>query len=199
LGKVKTTKVVLNESGYFLSRQEGCLVVKSIRTKKEVEKYPILEKEIGEIQVASGNLISTGALVTCAFNHIPVILKTALGSPVGVLISIDDMSHVETRCFQYEVTKHLKALDIYKEILLAKIKGSNEVLKKHGLRRIDYSVIKKIKDTHLFLLKDQELESYIDHGVFPIDALEKLRRKYMPIEGKVADFYFKQVFSLLFL
>lgn len=112
MGRVKNRKIVLNESGYFLTRQKGCLVVKSIRTKKEVEKYPILQREIGEIQVVSGNLISTGALVTACFNRIPVIVKTALGSPVGVLISIDDMSHVDTRCFQYEVMKHIKAMDI---------------------------------------------------------------------------------------
>ena len=196
MGKVKTSKIVLNESGYFLTRQKGCLVVKSIRTKEEVEKYPILQREIGEIQVISGNLISTGALVTCAFNHIPVIVKTDLGSPVRVLISIDDMSHVETRCFQYEVVKHLKALDICKEILLAKIKGSNQVLKEHGLKRIDYSVIEKVNDTYLFLLKKEELNKYIDYGVFPLDALGKLRRKYLHIEGMVAKWYFKQIFSL---
>jgi len=74
---VKTRKIVLNESGYFLSRKEGCFVVRNIRTKEEVAKYPILEKQLGEIQVISGNLISTGALVTAAFNRIPVIIKTA--------------------------------------------------------------------------------------------------------------------------
>ncbi len=100
--KSKIRKVLVNDSGYFLSRQKGCLVVKSIRTKKIEKKYPILERELGQIELASGNLVSTGALVTACFNHIPLVVKTALGSPVGVLISIGDMSHVDTRLGQYE-------------------------------------------------------------------------------------------------
>ena len=71
---VKTRKIILNKSGHFISRKKGCIVVSEIRTKKEVARYPILEKELGEVQVISGNLISTGALVTFAFNHIPVIV-----------------------------------------------------------------------------------------------------------------------------
>jgi len=192
----KTKKIVLNESGFFLTRQKGCLVVKNIRTKKNVKKYPILERRLGEIQLASGNLVSTGVLVTACFNRMPVIVKTALGSPVGILISIDDMSHVETRCYQYEVIKHLKALNIAKEILLAKIKGSNEVLKKHGLRRIDFSVMEKVNEIYLWLLSEEELDKYIDYGVFPLDALDKLTRKYRGIEGRVANQYFRQIFSL---
>jgi hypothetical protein len=46
--KVKTSKIILNQSGYFLSRQKGQLVVKHIPTKKTVQEYPILERAIGE-------------------------------------------------------------------------------------------------------------------------------------------------------
>jgi CRISPR-associated protein Cas1 len=92
--------------------------------------------------------------------------------------------------------KQLKALDLVKEILLAKIKGSNEVLKKYGLRRIDYSVIEQVNDTHLWLLKDEELKKYRDYGVFPLDALDKLRIKYLSIEGRMARNYVGQIFSM---
>jgi CRISPR-associated protein Cas1 len=197
MGKgVKTRKIVLNESGYFLSRKEGCFVVRNIRTKEEVAKYPILEKQLGEIQVISGNLISTGALVTAAFNRIPVIIKTALGSPVGILWSIDDYSHVDTRLFQYATYENIQALEIVKEIVLAKIKGQNEVLKKYGLRRIDFSVIEKVKDTFLYVLTMKELKNYVKKGEFPEDGLDRLRAKLLGLEGKVSRYYFKQIFQL---
>ena len=197
MGKgVKTRKIVLNESGYFLSRKEGCFVVSNIRTQEEVAKYPILEKRIGEIQTISGNLISTGALVTAAFNRIPVIVKTALGSPVGILWSIDDYSHVDTRLFQYATYENIQALEIVKEIVLAKIKGQNEVLKKYGLRRIDFSVIEKVKDTYLNILTEKELKNYIKNDKFPEDGLNRLRAKLLPIEGRASWYYFKQIFQL---
>ena len=196
MGSVKARKIVLNESGYFLTRKKGCFVVSNIRTKKEVAKYPILEKQLGEIQVISGNLISTGALVTAAFNRIPVIIKTALGSPVGILWSIDDYSHVDTRLFQYATYENIQALTIVKEIVLAKIKGQNEVLKKYGLRRIGFSVIKKVKDTYEDVLTTKELYEYIEHDKFPKDALDRLRAKLVGIEGRASKYYFKQIFQL---
>lgn len=194
--KVKSRKILLNESGNFLTRQKGCFVVKNIRTRKEVQKFPILEREIGEIQLVTGNLVSTGALVTACFNHIPVIIKTNLGSPVGILSSIDSLSHVETRCFQWQCVKDIKGMDICGEIVLAKMKGQNEVLRKYGLKRIDFSVFQKVKEIEDGILTDEELDNYIKNGVFPLDAIDKLRLKLMNIEGKVSQYYFKQIFTL---
>jgi CRISPR-associated endonuclease Cas1 len=183
--KSKVQRIILNDSGYFLTLQKGCLAVKNIKTKKELEKYPVLEGSVGEIQIASGNLVSTGALVTACYNHIPVIVKTALGNPVGVLVSIDDMSHVITRASQYESLRHVKALTIVKEIVLAKFKGMNEVLTKYGLKRIDYASIEQVNNTYLSLEKDK------------VDAIDTLRLKYLNIEGRVSRFYFQQIFSLI--
>jgi CRISPR-associated protein Cas1 len=190
--KVRARKILLNESGYFLSRKRGCFVVRSISTKEEVAKYPILERELGEIQIISGNLISTGALVSACFNRIPVVVKTALGSPVGILKSLDDFSHVETRCFQYESYKTAQALTIAEQIVLAKIKGQNEVLKKYGLRRIDYSVLKKIDEEY-----DEAVTEFEDFPDKPRkDALDKLRGKLRQLEGSASMQYFRQLFSL---
>ena len=194
--KVKIRKILLNESGSFLSRQKGCLVVKDIRTRKIVQKFPILERELGEIQLASGNLVSTGALVTACFNHIPVVIKTALGSPVGVLHSIDDYSHVNTRMFQWETFRNIQSLEVAKEVVLAKIKGQNEVLRKYGLKRIDFSVMERVNELYDTALSLKELDNYIKHDVFPMDALDKLRPKLLQVEGKASEYYFKQVFTL---
>ena len=61
--KSKTKKLSLNDFGSYLGRDKGCLI---IRDKERNEKrYPLFDNEIGEIQVRSGNSISTGALTTC--------------------------------------------------------------------------------------------------------------------------------------
>jgi hypothetical protein len=55
----------LEDAGSFLGRGEGCLIVRD--RKGKVEKYPLFEDEIGEIQIRIGNSVSSGPLATCAF------------------------------------------------------------------------------------------------------------------------------------
>lgn len=186
----------MNQSGYFLSRQKGCFTVREIKSKKVIQKYPILERSIGEIELVTGNLVSTGALVSAAFNKIPVLIKTNLGSPVGLLISIDDFSHVRTREFQWQCVKDIKGMDIAKEIVLSKIEGQDEVLKKYGLKKIGYDVLNEIDEIEDWILTDEELDNYLKNGIFPLDALDRLRVKYMSIEGKVSEYYFKRIFTM---
>jgi CRISPR/Cas system-associated endonuclease Cas1 len=91
-----------------LGRDKGCFV---IRDKKGQEKrYPLFESEIGEIQVKSGNLVSSGALVSAGFWGIDVLFLTQRGNPVAVLKSLDDDSHVKTRIAQYQATPNAKSL-----------------------------------------------------------------------------------------
>jgi CRISPR-associated protein Cas1 len=194
----KCRKIVLNESGYFLRRKQGAFVVSEIRSRRQVEKYPILEGELGEIQVVSGNLLSSGALVTAAFNRIPVILKTNLGSPVAIMVSVDDcFSHAETRIFQLTLFQNIQSLMIPKEIVLAKLRGQNEVLKKYGLKRIGFEAFDAVKQAYQKTLSIKELDEYIEHDRFPKDALGRLRLKLLQIEGHASRFYFKQIFDLL--
>jgi len=106
--KVETLKIVLGGYGSFLGRDKGCFV---IRDKKGQEKrYPLFESEIGEIQVKSGNLVSSGALVSAGFWGIDVLFLTQRGNPVAVLKSLDDDSHVKTRIAQYQATPNAKSL-----------------------------------------------------------------------------------------
>jgi CRISPR/Cas system-associated endonuclease Cas1 len=46
-------------------------------------------------------------------------------------------------------------------------------------------------------LKDEELHKYIDYGVFPIDGLDRLVRKYRAKEGRVSKRYFDEIFTLI--
>ena len=140
--KSKIAKIFLDDAGAFLGRGEGCLIVSD--KKRNIEKYPLFENQIGEIQVKIGNSVSSGALATCAFWGIDLIILTQRGNPVAYLRSLDDDSHVKTRVCQYEATKNGKSVEIAKKIVLARIESQNQVLKKYDLRQHD-------------LMKDREI------------------------------------------
>ena len=139
--------------------------------------YPLFDNELGEIQIRSGNTVSSGALATCGFWNIDVIFETGRGHPVAILKILSDDSHVKTRICQYESLKDGRWLEIAKTFLLSKLQGQDRLLKKYGLRRVDYRVIETIKN----------LES---------TDIRKLRNRLTNIEGLCATKYFDQVFGL---
>jgi CRISPR-associated protein Cas1 len=171
----KQVKLSLDSFGSFLGRDKGCLIV---RDKDRNEKwYPLFDNELREIQVRSGNTVSSGALATCGFWNIDVLILTGRGHPIAILKSLYDDSHVETRICQYRALENGKAFEIAKKFVIGKIEGQNQVLKKYGLRRIDFSVIETIKNLNAE-----------DYGT--------LRRRLMGIEGKCSEKYFDQIFGL---
>jgi CRISPR-associated protein Cas1 len=139
--------------------------------------YPLFDNELGEIQIRSGNTVSSGALATCGFWNIDVIFETNRGQPVAVLKNLSDDSHVKTRICQYESLRDGRCLEIAKTFLLSKLEGHDKLLKKYGLRRVDYKVMETIKN----------LES---------TDIRTLRNKLTNIEGLCATKYFDQVFGL---
>jgi CRISPR-associated protein Cas1 len=174
--KAKTNKIFLNDAGAFLGRGEGCLIVRD--KERNVEKYPLFENEIGEVQIKMGNSVSSAALASCAFWQINVLITTQRGNPVAYLRSLDDDSHVKTRVCQYEALKNEKGIEIAKKIVFCKAQGQNELLKKYGLRQHD---LIKIKES----LKAIETTN-----------LQSVRKKLISIEGKYTEFYFKQIFPM---
>jgi CRISPR-associated protein Cas1 len=174
--KARTLKLVLNGQGSFLGMEKGCFAVKD--RQGEVKRYPLFESEIGEIHIKSGNAVSSGALAACGFWGIDCLFLTQRGRPVAMLKSLDDDSHVKTRVCQYEALKTEKGVHIAKQFVLGKIEGQNQVLKKYGLKRHDFSVVEKVKS-----LKE--------------DNTERLRVRLMAYEGHSSDKYFGQIFSLI--
>jgi CRISPR-associated protein Cas1 len=166
---------VVDSFGSFLGRDKGCLVVRD--KDRNEERYPLFDNELREIQVRSGNTVSSGALATCGFWNIDVLVLTGRGHPIAILKSLYDDSHVETRICQYRALENGKAFEIAKKLVIGKIEGQNRVLKKYGLRRIDFSLIETVKNLNC--------ESY---GAF--------RRRLMGIEGKCSEEYFEQIFRL---
>jgi len=175
MGKVKHVKIVVDSFGSFLGRDKGCLIVRD--KDRNEERYPLFDNELREIQVRSGNTVSSGALATCGFWNIDVLILTGRGHPIAILKSLYDDSHVETRICQYRALENGKASEIAKKFVIGKIEGQNQVLKKYGLRRIDFSVIETIKNLN-------------------VEGYRTLRRRLMGIEGKCSEKYFDQIFRL---
>jgi CRISPR-associated endonuclease Cas1 len=171
--KSKIAKIFLDDAGSFLGRGEGCLIVSD--RKRNVEKYPLFENEVGEVQIKIRNSVSSAALATCAFLGIDFLLLTQRGNPVAYLRSLEDDNHVKTRICQYEAMKNGKAVEIAKQIVLAKIEGQNQVLRKYGFRQHD-----------MIQIKDR---------ITGVDSsLRIARNKLLTIEGHAAENYIQALF-----
>ena len=105
--------MVLDGNGSYLGMEKGCFVLRD----KEggVERFPLFEQEIGEIIMKSGNAVSTGALASCGFWDIDVLVLTQRGRPVAMLKGLDDDSHVETRIAQYKASLDGRSFEISKK------------------------------------------------------------------------------------
>jgi CRISPR-associated protein Cas1 len=171
----KTQKIIMDSQGEYLGMEKGCITLKN----KEgiVQRFSLFENEIGEVILKSGNSVSTGFLASACFWGIDMAVTTNKGHVVGYLRSIDDDSHISTRLAQYEALKDGRALELAKNIVLCKIDGQNQVLRKYGLKQFDYLMVERIK-------------------VLKLDDLEKLRRKLSTYEAHYSEAYFQQVFSL---
>jgi CRISPR-associated protein Cas1 len=172
----KSTKLILDRHGSFLGMEKGCFVVKD--SKGNSERYPLFEKEIGEVILKSGNAVSTGALSALGFWDIDVMVMTQRGRPVAMLKSLDDDSHVKTRLCQYEAYNNQKGIAIAKQFVISKLEGQNLVLKKYGLRNHGFGFKEKIEN----------LEG---------ESLDKIRARLHGIEGRYSKRYFDQIFQLL--
>ena len=173
--KTKTIKVALDSFGSHLGMEKGCFVVKN--RDGEIKRYPLFENEISEVQIKSGNSVSSRALASLGFWGIDLLVLTQKGNPVAMLRSLDDDSHVNTRVCQYEALNNGKGLEIAKQIVLAKLQGQDQVLKKYGLRSLDvFSYSQQIKAIE--------------------GDLKLVRARLMNVEGHFSRQYFDQVFKL---
>jgi CRISPR-associated endonuclease Cas1 len=170
------SKLVLDGNGSYLGMEKGCFVLKD--KSGSIRKYPLFEREIGEVILKSGNSISTGALASFGFWDIDVLVMTSRGRPVAMLKSLDDDSYVQTRIAQYQASIDERAYYIAKKIVFARLEGLNLVLDKYGFEQISVDYDSKIEG--------------LETG-----NLEKFRQRLTGIEGKCTEIYYRQIFSLL--
>jgi len=169
-------KLVLDGHGSFLGVEKGCFIVKDKHG--DVERYPLFEKEIGEVVLKSGNMVSTGALSALGFWGIDVLIQTQKGRPVAMVKSLDDDSHVQTRLCQYEAVNNEKGVHIAKQFVYGKFDGQNAILRKYDLPLHDVTYKAKIEK-----LKSSKINP-------------TLRRRLMAYESKFSKHYFTQIFAL---
>jgi CRISPR/Cas system-associated endonuclease Cas1 len=84
--KTKTVKIALESFGSYLGVEKGCFVVRNREGK--IERYPLFENEISEVQIKSGNSVSSGALASLGFWGIDCLFLTQKGKPVAMLRSV---------------------------------------------------------------------------------------------------------------
>ncbi len=170
----KVLNIALEGYGAYIGIKKGAFLIRD-RQKKETI-YPLFENEIGTIVIKTGNMVSSGALATCGYFGVDVLIMTQRGNPVAVLKSLDDDSHVKTRVSQYRATENGKGTEIARTLVVAKAQGYDQVLRKYGLKPIGF-----VKD---------------DVKSIKADDLKTFRRKLMSYESKFSRRYFSQIFQL---
>lgn len=174
----KTEKIIiLKPYGKYLGYGNNNF---TIRNKKRTTQKQIPFHKVGEIILQTGNTVSTGALASAGFWGIDVLILTSSGKPVSTMIALDDNSHVKTRICQYEAYKNMKAVEIAKQLVLAKIEGENQILKKYNLVSFENLNLPR---------KEQIAKLYAEH-------IDKIRTKLHAVESKYARHYFKQIIGL---
>jgi CRISPR-associated protein Cas1 len=171
---VQVRKIRVEGYGNYLKMEKGCFVLKDSKG-KVVSSYPSIKMDLGEIVLSEGNVVSSGALVYCGLWFVDVVVTTKFGEPVAMLKNFFDDSHVATRIAQYESLKNGKALFLAKQFAIGKIQGQNSILRKYHLEDRDVTpIINSLQETDLMIL----------------------RKRILHLEGKYAQHYFKQVYSL---
>ena len=171
----KVLKLELKNYGNYLGRGEGCFEVRD--KKQRIERYPHFEKEIGECILKSGNYVSVDSLIDLALWNIDTYIMTKRNRVVAILKNLEDDSHVSTRIAQYEASENDKCTHIATQLVLAKLKGQNQILRKYGLREHDLRI--------QYELEHLETKSLLD-----------FRRRLTGIEGRFSEIYFQQIFKL---
>jgi CRISPR/Cas system-associated endonuclease Cas1 len=81
--------------------------------------------------------VNVDALINLALWNVDTYIMTRKNRVVAVLKNLEDDSHVKTRIAQYQALSNNKAQKIAEELVKAKVKGQNMVLRKYGLRPLD--------------------------------------------------------------
>lgn len=173
----RTKKIFVTDNGEYLGFRGNTFFLND-KNREEKGSWDIEHKEISEIVLKAGNLVSTNALVTALEWKVSMVVTRWNGEPVGILKALDDDSHIKTRLGQYESVSNGLGIDIAKKIVYAKLEGQNKVLRKYGFRQHDlFGIRNRINNVE---------ES----------NLVAVRKRLLGIEGAPSKRYFKEVFLL---
>ena len=168
-------RITLSDYGEYLGTEKFDFVVKKNQEKLRVKPF----HSINEINISSGNNVSTKALAWASIYGIKTLVTSQSGRPLGVLLPLNYDSHVNTRLKQYEAYSSQMGVNIAKTIAKSKIEAQASLLEKH---EIDCVLQRKRA-----LDKLEKLEA---------NSVYQIRTKIHSIEGHFGKFYFKELIKL---
>ena len=105
--------------------------------------------------------------------------------PIAIIKNLKDDSHVETRIKQYEAIRNGKGFEIAKRLVIGKLLGENLVLMKYDLKP-EYRAMESVEN----------LQIPSEFNVKGNSEFIKFRNQLLNIEGRRAEYYFNQIFTL---
>ena len=118
--------LVLLEYGEYLGTEKFDFVIK--KKDEKIDNKPFHSTE--EINLSSGNFVSTKALAWASIYGIKTLVTSQSGRPLGVLLPLNYDSHVKTRIKQYEAHSSQVGVQIAKTIAKSKIEAQASLLNK---------------------------------------------------------------------
>ena len=122
-------RVTLSDYGEYLGTEKFDFVVKKNQEKLWVKPFHSTE----EINLSSGNTVSTKALAWASIYGIKTLVTSQSGRPLGVLLPLNYDSHVKTRIKQYEAYSNETGVSIAKTIAKSKIEAQASLLNNHKI------------------------------------------------------------------
>ena len=118
-------------TAHTLGMEKGCFVLKDKKGWRSRGIHYLSRKS--ESDPEKRELHLDRGLSLTRFWDIDVLVLTQRGSPVAMLKSLDDDSHVQTRVAQYQASLDERAFEIAKKLVIAKLESQNIILQKYGL------------------------------------------------------------------
>ena len=167
--------LVLSDYGEYLGTEKFDFIVK--KNQEKLRKKPF--HSINEINLSSGNNVSTKALAWASIYGIKTVVTSQSGRPLGVLLPLNYDSHVKTRIKQYEAYSNQVGVQIAKTIAKSKIEAQASLLEKHEIDCDEHE--------NRALEKLEKIEG---------NSIDQIRTKIHSVEGYLSKFYFKELIKL---
>jgi CRISPR-associated protein Cas1 len=168
-------KLKINHFGKYLGTEKFDFIIKTKGEIIEVKPFHAVD----EINLSSGNYVSTKALAWASIYGIKCLVTSQSGRPLGVFLPLNHDKHVDTRMKQYEAYSSHIGVEIAKSIVKTKIESQTILLEKHGI------TCDKQSDRAIEKLERIEAEK-----------VELIRTKLHSIEGHFGKFYFNRIMKL---
>jgi len=167
--------LILDSFGKYLGTKNFDFIIKNKDEIINIKPF----YSVNDINLSSGNYVSTKALAWASIYGIKCLVTSQSGRPLGVFLPLNYDKHVDTRMKQYEAYSNHIGVEVAKALIKTKIESQTFLLQKHGIN------LQKRKEKAL-----EQLET--------IDAekVELIRTKLHSIEGHFGKVYFNHIMKL---